>query len=75
MIDNNTAYPKRRDLDGVYFRVKRNDTYEAICFSDLSADERRQILEGRNEEWLKSMCIALADNLREIGDQFDIVAR
>lgn len=73
-MDTKITYPKQRELDGIYFRVKRNDVCEVICFSDLTTDERLQMLEGRNEEWLKSMCIALADNLREIGDQFDIVA-
>ena len=30
----------KRNLDGVYFRVKRNKNYENICFSDLSVIER-----------------------------------
>lgn len=63
---------ERRNLDGVYFRVKRGEKYEPICFSDLTPDERNKILDGRSEEWLKNMCCILADTLREIGDHFDI---
>lgn len=28
-----------RNLDGVYFRVKRNNKFENICFSDMTEDE------------------------------------
>lgn len=64
-----------RNLDPVYFRVKRGDEYEAICFSDLTPDERNQMLSGRSEEWLKNMCCILADTIRQIGDELDIVGK
>jgi len=64
-----------RNLDGCYFRVKRNDKWENICFSDLSKEEREKITENRDVEWLKALCCHLADKLKEIGDQFDIVGR
>ena len=63
-----------RNLDGVYFRVKRNDKWENICFSDLTPEEMGSVLVGRNEEWLKSMCIILGETIKNIGDQFNIVA-
>ena len=62
-----------RNLDGVYFRIKRDDHYESICFSDLTKDEREEVLNGKSIEWVKSLCYILADSLKEIGDQFDIV--
>ena len=62
-----------RELDGCYFRVKRNGKYEPICFSDLTEEERDAELEGRNVEWLKSLCCYLADRIKMIGEQFDIV--
>lgn len=39
MTDNKTAYPTIRDMDGVYFRVKRDDEYQAICWSDLTDED------------------------------------
>ena len=63
-----------RNLDGVYFRVKRNDKWENICFSDLTPEEMGSVLVGRNEEWLKLMCIILGGTIKNIGDQFNIVA-
>jgi hypothetical protein len=62
-----------RELDGVYFRVKRDGYYQNICFSDLTPDERDKILEGRSEEWLRNLCIILADTIKHIGDALDIV--
>lgn len=64
---------QQRNLDGVYFRVKRENGYEAICFSDLTNEERNEILTGRENEWLAQMCRILADTIYSIGEQFDIV--
>ena len=58
-----------RNLDGVYFRVGK----ENICFSDLSDEQKDIVLEGRNEQWLKELCKILAGVIKTIGDQFDIV--
>ena len=30
-----------RNLDGTYFRIKRNDKCENVCFSDMTRDERK----------------------------------
>ena len=62
-----------RELDGVYFRVERDGRYQNICFSDLTPDERAEILNGRSEEWLRNLCIILADTIKHIGDALDIV--
>lgn len=63
-----------RELDGVYFRVKRNDKYDNICFSDMTEEEMKDVLQGRDTEWLKSLCIILGKKIKEIGDYFDIYA-
>lgn len=63
-----------RELDGVYFRVKRNDKYDNVCFSDMTEEEMKNVLQGRDTEWLKSLCIILGKRLKEIGDYFDIYA-
>lgn len=61
-----------RNLDGVYFRVKRNGTWGNVCFSDMTTEERDEIIKDRPAEWWKSLAYILADCLKNIGDQFDI---
>lgn len=60
------------ELDGVFFRIKRGQKFEDICFSDLTEAEQDEVMKDRNEEWLKSMCKILAKSLRNIGEQFKI---
>lgn len=62
----------KRDLDGIYFRVKRGKYWESICFSDLSDKEMDKVLEGHSVEWLKSTCKILGRTIRDIGDSLDI---
>ena len=64
-----------RNLDGVYFRMKRGEHYENVCFSDLTEEERNFVLKDREARWLESLCRHLADKLKTIGDQFNIVGR
>lgn len=61
-----------RDLDGVYFRVKRGKRWESVCFSDLTDEEMDVVLEGHSVEWLKSTCKILGRTIRSIGDSLDI---
>lgn len=65
-----------RNLDGVYFRVKRDDKWQNICFTDLTEDEREVLFEGDNPKsalWWKSMAYHLADRLKQIGDELDLI--
>ena len=62
-----------RNLDGIYFRVKRNGKYENVCFSDLTESEREEVCKDRPAEWYKSVAYHLADRLQTIGNHFDIV--
>jgi len=61
-----------RNLDEVYFRIRRNEKWESVCFSDLTKDEMRTALENREREWLKTLCIVLGIKLKQIGDEFDL---
>ena len=63
----------KRNLDGVYFRVKREEKYESICFSDLTPLEQDKVLKDRTNEWLKEMCKILGQTIKEIGNHFDII--
>lgn len=62
-----------RDLDGLYFRVKRGEMWQSICFSDLTDEEMDEILKDRDVEWLKSVCKILGRTIRRIGDELEIV--
>ena len=66
-------YDKKRNLDGVYFRVERNGKWENICFSDLTKEERNNVMLGKSEVWLRSLCDILADTIKDIGNMFDLV--
>ena len=68
-------YPVKRDLDGVYFRVCRNDKWESVCFSDLTVPEREKVLLGRSEEWLRNMCNILGDTIHDIGEQLNVMGK
>ena len=66
----------KRNLDGVYFRVKNEEgQWDNVCFSDLSDEQKMEMLKDRSEDWLKSMCMILANTIKKIGDQFDIECR
>lgn len=64
-----------RNLDGVYLRVKRGGRYVVVCFSDLTPDERDVLFDTTQKpiEWWQSLAYHLADQLRTIGDTFDLV--
>lgn len=64
-----------RNLDGIYFRIKREGLFENICFSDLTPEERNFVMSGKDKEWFEGLCIILANTLKKIGDEFDIIVR
>ena len=44
-----------RDLDGMYFRVKRNDKYCNLCITDLTYDELLDVILDRGDAWYESV--------------------
>ena len=50
-----------RNLDGYYFRVKRDGKWDNICWSDMTDEERDEQMTNRSEEWLKSLCKGLGN--------------
>lgn len=63
-----------RNLDGVYFRVKREDKWCNACFSDLTDKEKIEVMQNKDEMWLKSLCITLGNTIKKIGDELDLIA-
>ena len=62
-----------RNLDGVYFRVRRNGKWQNVCFTDLTMEERDAVCAGRSAEWFKSLAYHLADRIQRIGEEWDLV--
>ena len=71
----------QRNLDGIYFRVKRGDMWLNVCYSDMTQDERDHIASMRAEHdtseeqahWWRAMANILADRLYEMGEQLGVV--
>lgn len=65
-------YPVKRGLDDIFFRVERDGKWQNVCFTDMTVDEQKEVMKGRNEVWLSSLALRLAEVVRDIGDSFDI---
>lgn len=65
----------KRNLDGIYFRVKDGDKYDNVCFSDLTEEQMKDVIKDRSVEWLQSLAIQLGKTIKNIGDEFDIVCQ
>lgn len=65
---------EKRNLSGIYFRSKRGDKWDNVCFEDLPEAEQDKILEEKQPEFIKGLAKQLAKSLRKIGDQFDILS-
>lgn len=61
-----------RNLDGCYFRIRRGEKYENLCFSDLTSDEQEAVLKDRSPEFIVGLTLHLAETIRKIGDEFDL---
>ena len=64
---------ENRNLDGVYFRVKREGEWKNVCFSDLTDGEIVEVIGDRKPEWWKSLAMEMRRVVRAIGDMMDIV--
>lgn len=64
-----------RNLDGCYFRVKSNGKWQNICFSDLNSEERLEVLKNKDNVFLQRLYLILADTIKEIGEEFDVVRK
>ncbi len=61
-----------RNLDGCYFRVRRGEKYEDLCFTDLTRDEQEEVLKDKSAEFIVGLTCHLAEVLRKIGDRLDL---
>jgi len=68
------SYPIKRNLDGVYYRIKRDGKWDNICFSDLTSEEREKCMRDYTLAEMKSLVDRLANALHQVGDSLNIVA-
>ena len=65
-------YPRKRELDGVYYLVERNGLQDSACFSDLTLMERDRVLDDLDSEARKRLCLILSDCLHGLGDMLNV---
>lgn len=63
----------QRNLDGVYFRINREGEWINICFSDLSTEEKEEVVADWSRDQIKRLAFVMADALRTLGDQLDLI--
>lgn len=61
-----------RNLDGFYFRIRRGEKYEDLCFSDLTRDEQEEALKDKSPEFIVGLTCHLAEVLRKIGEELNL---
>lgn len=68
------------DMDGIYYRVKRDGRWMSICFSDMTEQERNsyvaevagQLSPEEQARYWKSIANTLANQLYAVGEQLGI---
>lgn len=63
----------KRNLDGIFYRVKRDGKYEDVCFSDMTLDEIDEVIGERPATYWKNVALHLKDRLNLIGETFEFV--
>ena len=54
-----------KNLDGVFFRIKRDGEWQNVCFCDLTITEMYTVMKSRSWHWYKELFkILLQNNLR-----------
>ena len=70
-----------RNLDGVFYRVQRGDRMCAVCFSDMTPDERKEIIYDRMDErpldeqvgYYRRLAELMADQLYDMGERLGVM--
>lgn len=64
-----------RELTGIYFRVKRDDKYESIDFTDLTFEEQQEILDDENKDmkFYERMFNLLQEELGNLINSLDLL--
>lgn len=73
-------YPRKRNLCGIYYRVKRNNKSENVAITDMTKDEIDKLFSSIDGElepelYYKNLSYALIDTIKNIGEQLDIESK
>ena len=71
----------QRNLDGIYFRVQRDGRWENVCYSDMTPDERGEVIYDRMDErpleeqvgYYRRLAELMADQLYGMGEQLEVM--
>lgn len=62
----------RRNLDGYYFRIKRDDSWQTVCFSDMNDDEKQATLNKLSKIDIMNIAKGMANRLYQVGEMYNI---
>ena len=70
-----------RNLDGVFYRVERDGRWDSVCYSDMTPDERREVIYDRMGErpldeqvgYYRRLAELMADQLYSMGEQLEVM--
>lgn len=62
----------KRNLSGVYFRAKRGEKWDNVCFEDLTDQEQDDILSKAKPVFVIGLAKQLANTINEVGGYADI---
>ena len=67
---------QRRNLSGIYIfeKFEDDDKRKPICFEDCREETQNEWLESLNREGLIKTIKSLAQTIKDIGDEFDIMS-
>ena len=65
----------RRNLSGIFIfdTLEGDESRQPTCFEDCREETQDRFLNGLEIEGLKNLSKTLADTIRDIGEQFDIM--
>ena len=63
------VYPVKRNLDGIYFRVYRDGKWDDVCFTDLTIQEREEMLVKYDRQALARLVFVLTKTIGDIDEQ------
>lgn len=57
---------KQYNMDGIYYRVKREGKWKDICFSDMTPEEIDEVIGDQPASYWRRVADHLAHNLRQL---------
>ena len=65
----------KRNISGIFFRIKRNDKFESVVFEELTEKEQDELLSSMDEKFMKGLIKKLAKTITEIAEQCDLIMK